>query len=61
MEHFNHAFDVAFTVRSDHTGDEVTAEEILAALRARLSFLEDNPNEVLEAVGLPFDTYLESA
>lgn len=56
IRRFDHLFSVGFSVLSDHRGEDVTAQEILDGLRERLKFLEANPDEVLEAVGLPEDT-----
>ena len=56
---YNHAFDIAFTLLSAHPrGDDVTAEMIRAALVERLRALSDE--ELIEAVGRPFDTYAEN-
>ena len=57
MKKYNHAFDLAFEVETDHPGSEVTVEEILDGLRNRLRYLTAHADEVLESTGLPFDTY----
>lgn len=58
MKKYNHAFDIAFEVIStDRTGENVTAKELLNGLRRRLENLEKNGDEIIEACGLPFDTY----
>lgn len=64
---YNHAFDIAFTVETDHKGDEVTAQELWAGLLARIAALmaqeispqrlDGQPPEIIEACGLPYDTY----
>ncbi len=56
MPAFNHAFDIAFSlVSSDACASDVTPQMLRTALIARLQALSDN--ELLEAVGAPFDTY----
>lgn len=66
---YNHAFDIAFEVRSEDPED-ATAEEILNGLQKRLFDLlseylthikENRPGypEIMEACGAPFDTYEE--
>jgi hypothetical protein len=52
---YSHAFDIAFEVVTDHAAARVTAREIRAALQRRIDGLADD--ELLEAVGLPFDSY----
>ena len=55
---YNHAFDIAFEVESDQEdGEDVTAEMLFAALEKRLQALRENPAEMVEACGAPFDTY----
>jgi hypothetical protein len=57
---YNHAYDIAFSVVSEHpTGEDVTAEQVLEALinRARTAYIS---GELLEAIGAPFDTYEEN-
>lgn len=49
MPKFNHAFDFAFEVHTDKESDDVTGEELRAALLKRLSSLSDE--EMLEACG----------
>lgn len=56
---FNHAYDFAFEVISNHPeGEDVTPAMLLAACRARLDLIEaeDGGREMLEACGL-FDTH----
>jgi hypothetical protein len=57
---YNHAFTLAFSVSksSDPTGANITAEQLAESLRTRIADLLAN-GEMLEAVGLPFDTYEE--
>jgi hypothetical protein len=55
MAKYNHAFDIAFEVESDNEGDNVTAKELRDGLRKRLEGMSDE--EIVEACGLPFDTY----
>lgn len=53
---YNHAFDIAFEVESNHpTGDDLTPRQIRAAILQRLATLPDD--ELLETIGMPFDTY----
>lgn len=54
---YNHAFDIAFEVKSDNEGEDVTREELFEGLLKRLASLMKNDDEILEACGLPFDTY----
>jgi len=56
---YNHAYDFAFEVLSNHAeGDDVTPAMLIAACRARLDRIEaeNNGAEMLDACGL-FDTY----
>lgn len=56
---YNHAYDLAFTLISEHPqGEDVTPEMFRAALMKRIEDL-DRHNEWQEACGCPFDTYLE--
>jgi hypothetical protein len=56
---YNHAFDIAFSVVSEHpAGEDVTAEQVREALIKRVIQAYDS-GELLEAVGAPFDTYKE--
>lgn len=58
--YFNHMCDICFTVIShDPTGENLTADELLVGLKRRLADLELRPNEIIEAVGMPVDTYEE--
>lgn len=54
---YNHAFTVAFTIENGDPDGECTNEEMLAALKARVRYLEGHPDEILESAGAPFDTY----
>ena len=59
---YNHAFDVAFQVRSYHDGSEadpVTADELIAGLRDRLRDFDKGREDIEECCGGPFDTYIE--
>ncbi len=57
MKKYNHAYTLAFSLNSDDRGGEdVTPEDMILALQCRIDDLKKN-NEVLEAVGCPFDTY----
>lgn len=57
MKLYNHAFSIAFSIDTNNEGDKVTAEELLDGLRKRLHDLEKNPPEIIEACGMPYDTY----
>lgn len=60
MTIYNHMFTLAFSVetpRSGREGDEVTADELKAALLGRIQDLDEN-HEWLEATGAPDDTYV---
>jgi len=46
---YDYAFDVAFSLQSDKKLDDLTKEELLAALKKRVSDLENNPDEIMEA------------
>jgi len=54
---YNHAFDIAFEVISDNKGEDVTEEELFEGLMNRIKSLRKNEGEILEACGMPFDTY----
>ena len=54
---YDHAFDIAFSIVSDNqNGEDITAEQFAAAIRKRVDELLAT-GEMLEAVGLPWDTY----
>lgn len=58
MNKYNHAFDIAFELKSnDPNGEDITPSMFSAALRARADSLDENLSEWLEACGAPFDTY----
>lgn len=60
MPRFNHAVDIAFTVISDDPeGNDFTPAMLRAALIRRIADLDSQPDQWLEAVGAPFDTYEE--
>jgi hypothetical protein len=61
MKTYNHAYSIAFSVsNSTHPeGEDLTQEQLVSAILKRVADLIDN-NEMLEAVGLPFDTYEEN-
>lgn len=54
---YNHAFTIAFCLDTDYEGDKVPAYELIEALERRLHDLKQNPSEIIEAVGLPYDSY----
>jgi hypothetical protein len=49
-KHYNHAFDLGFSVMSTDPNGEATNEEILNALRRRVAALTANPDEIQDAV-----------
>jgi hypothetical protein len=58
VKKYNHAFDIAFEVISeDPTGENVTTEELFSGLQKRMHDLKKSGDEIIEACGLPFDTY----
>lgn len=58
MSQYNHAFDIAFSLVSGcPTGESVTGSQLREALNKRLLSLTDE--DLVEAVGMPFDTYEE--
>lgn len=56
MKH-NHAFTIAFDLVNESPDGTVTDEELLEALEARVRYLRNHPDEVVEACGAPFDSY----
>ena len=46
---YEHLFDVGFSVSTDKPWEELTAEELLAALEKRLACLRTSKGEILEA------------
>lgn len=53
---YSHACTIAFTVISKHPkGEDFTPEMLKEALLARIRSM--SPEEWIEAVGAPFDTY----
>jgi len=57
VKRYNHAFTLAFSLETDNEGDKVTEEELLQAIKKRIRDLEKVEGEIIEACGLPFDTY----
>ncbi len=57
MKKFNHAYTLGFSIDSDNPSENVTAEELLAGLVLRLDELRRNPQEAIEACGMPFDSF----
>jgi hypothetical protein len=54
---YNHAFTIAFSVVSpDESGENIEAETIRQGIRQRMVDLRDD-DELMEAIGAPFDTY----
>ena len=54
---YNHAYEIAFSINTDNLPSKVTAQELIAGLRARLAEFEGDPDYIHEAVGRPFDSY----
>ena len=58
---YNHMFDVAFTLETNHADPyAVPMEDILDALARRLEFLRKNPEECAEAFGFSDSYEVES-
>ncbi len=61
MPRHNHMYTIAFSIESENEGAFATADEILKGLRNRLELLSLSANnefpEILEAVGMPQDSY----
>jgi len=59
MPLYNHAFDIAFAIphSEDPNGEEITADQMRRAIIDRALKLDDD--ELLEAVGSPFDSFEE--
>ncbi len=55
---YNHMFTIAFTVVTPNNGENVTADELRKGLHNRLLNLAAG-DEIIEACGLPHDTYIE--
>lgn len=56
---FNHLLDVCFTVVSEHEEwTKIPTAELIAALRKRADYLENNPQDAADAFGYS-DTYKE--
>lgn len=57
---YSHAYTIAFELSGStcEEGSDVTPEQLIAALRARINDIEKK-NEVEEAIGAPFDTHEE--
>lgn len=54
---YSHAFAIAFTVISEHGPDDVTEDELWFGLINRMMDLYKNRGEIMEACGVPYDTY----
>lgn len=54
----NHAFTIAFAVVTTNDNESVTKAELISALKKRISDLELSGDEIIEACGLPFDSYV---
>ena len=50
---FNHLYTLAITLDTDNDAESVTPRELKNAARKRLRYLQDNPEELLEACGQP--------
>lgn len=58
---YNHAFTLGFSVGGSLWPDatDLTEAQIFEAIETRLEDLRRNPREIFEAVGAPYDTYVE--
>jgi hypothetical protein len=54
---YNHAFTIAFAIVSTDPEGNVTAEELLAGLRAKLEEFESDPDQIVESAGAPYDSF----
>lgn len=54
---YDHAFSIAFSLKSYDPDGDVTPKELRDAVITRLANVDDN--ELIEAVGAPFDTHLD--
>jgi hypothetical protein len=55
---FNHMYSVAFSVETPNDWEEVTKDELISGLRARLKCLEtEGSEEIYEACNPPLDTF----
>lgn len=60
---YNHAFTLAFSIetkkscKSDSDDDYPSEYELHLAIQKRLNDLKNNPGELLEALGAPFDSF----
>lgn len=62
MTIYNHAFTIAFSVVTRNPGESVTAAELRAGLERRLREMirSADYDEIVEACGMPCDTFLYS-
>lgn len=57
MNTYDHAFTIAFSIKSNHPeGDDISPQQYRHAILSRLASLVDD--ELLEAVGMPIDTQI---
>lgn len=56
---YNHMFSIAFSLTSEHQeGDDVTPEMLQEAILLRVDdLMQHDPKTLVEAVGMPEDTY----
>lgn len=54
MKKYSHALDIGFTLNSDSI-DTPSNNEIIEALERRIKLLKENPDEIIQAVGI-YDT-----
>ncbi len=61
MKTYNHLYTIAFSMSgsTDREGADLTSQQFAAAIRARVAELLKNGDEMLEAVGVPLETYEE--
>jgi hypothetical protein len=54
---FNHTFEITFSVENTDPDGSATAEELIAVLEAKLNQFKANPQSIIEAAGVSFNTY----
>lgn len=53
---YSHLFSIGFSLDTNNAADQVTAAELFAAIHRRIADLERDPQEILEACGVPLET-----
>ena len=58
MARWNHMFDIAFSIESEHENwEDIPMCDLLIALEARVAYLKANPMYVAEAIGFCDDSF----